>query len=84
MLYLGGATVAALTIGAFFMQKGPPPLAQSSPTPTHTVSATPSASATPVYCEPDNCPACGMAMRSPRDQDFIQRTQQQRKPDKKT
>lgn len=78
LLYLGGATIAALVVGTLLVRgSGPAQVAQGSPTPSATPSVT-SPSPQPVR-EPDPCPACGMAVRSPRDQDFIDRSKQQKK-----
>lgn len=76
--------MAALMVGTYLMRANPQ-VAHTSPTPAVSVSATPAPTPGVVVVprhEPDNCPACGMAVRSPRDQDFIQRTQEQRKPKK--
>ncbi|GMU51063.1 MAG: hypothetical protein AMXMBFR33_02090 [Candidatus Xenobia bacterium] len=87
ILYLGGATIAAVSVG-LLMRGSPEPLAASthspSPTPSATASHTPVPSPVQIAPEPDNCPACGMAVRVHRDQDFIERTQkiQQEKPSK--
>lgn len=81
MLYLGGATVVALLVGSYFMSTSTPPVAQATPTPSASAPPTPhvSSSPSPVQTlEPDNCPACGMAVRTYRDDDFLKRSQQQK------
>lgn len=85
ILYLGGATLAAVSVG-MLMRGSPESIAAStqSPTPTPSATASHTPPPSPVRIEPDNCPACGMAVRVQRDQDFIERSQkiQQEKPSK--